>query len=121
MGLQKSFKLPKRKRSRRTIITYNARALASEAAIEGMIMQARKIMYDVKELTKTRRSHQVNAVHGTGGEPFLRICYSRGVDVLVDTSIELSRTTRPELVVVTHLLRSHPKSIYKDLKLSIWA
>ncbi|KAK6762311.1 hypothetical protein RB195_023140 [Necator americanus] len=41
-GLQESYRLPKRKRTRMTICTYNARILASEAAIEDLMMQARK-------------------------------------------------------------------------------
>ncbi|KAK6726846.1 hypothetical protein RB195_004884 [Necator americanus] len=38
-----------------TICTYNARTLASEAAIEDLMMQAKKIKYDVIGLTETRR------------------------------------------------------------------
>ncbi|KAK6746280.1 hypothetical protein RB195_012410 [Necator americanus] len=49
--------LPKRKRTRMAICTYNARTLASEAAIEDLMMQAKKIKYDVIGLTETRRRH----------------------------------------------------------------
>ncbi|ETN84015.1 hypothetical protein NECAME_07111 [Necator americanus] len=45
-GLQESCRLPKRKRTRMAICTYNARTLASEAAIEDLMMQAKKIKYD---------------------------------------------------------------------------
>ncbi|ETN69906.1 hypothetical protein NECAME_05092 [Necator americanus] len=48
-----------------TICTYNARALASEAAIEDLMMQAKKIKYDVIGLTETRRRHPLNAEHAT--------------------------------------------------------
>ncbi|KAK6742172.1 hypothetical protein RB195_009813 [Necator americanus] len=53
-GLQESYRLPKRKRTRMTICTYNARTLASEAAIEDLMMQDKKIKYDVIGLTETR-------------------------------------------------------------------
>ncbi|KAK6739448.1 hypothetical protein RB195_008126 [Necator americanus] len=72
------------------ICTYNARTLASEAAIEDLMMQAKKIKYDVIGLTETRRCHPLNAVYETGEELFLGTCDSRGVGgvgVLVNTSI----------------------------------
>ncbi|KAK6748715.1 hypothetical protein RB195_001371 [Necator americanus] len=71
------------------IYTYNARTLASEAAIEDLMMQAKKIKYDVIGLTETRRRHPLNAVYETG-ELFLGACDSRGVGgvgVLVNTSM----------------------------------
>ncbi|ETN71582.1 hypothetical protein NECAME_04614 [Necator americanus] len=70
------------------ICTYNARTLASEAAIEDLMMQAKKIKYDVIGLTETRRRHPL-AVYETG-ELFLGACDSRGVGgvgVLVNTSM----------------------------------
>ncbi|ETN81069.1 hypothetical protein NECAME_08731 [Necator americanus] len=70
------------------ICTYNARTLASEAAIEDLMMQAKKIKYDVIGLTETRRRHPLNAVYETGEELFLGTCDSRGVGgvgVLVNT------------------------------------
>ncbi|KAK6735800.1 hypothetical protein RB195_018816 [Necator americanus] len=72
------------------ICTYNARTLASEAAIEDLMMQAKKIKYDVIGLTETRRRHPLNAVYETGEELFLGKCDSRGVGgvgVLVNTSM----------------------------------
>ncbi|KAK6744674.1 hypothetical protein RB195_011410 [Necator americanus] len=69
-GLQESCRLPKRKRTRMAICTYNARTLASEAAIEDLMMQAKKIKYDVIGLTETRRRHPLNAVYETGEELF---------------------------------------------------
>ncbi|KAK6728844.1 hypothetical protein RB195_006109 [Necator americanus] len=57
-----SCRLPKRKRTRMAICTYNA----SEAAIEDLMMQAKKIKYDVIGLTETRRRHLLNAVYETG-------------------------------------------------------
>ncbi|ETN77246.1 hypothetical protein NECAME_11179 [Necator americanus] len=89
-GLQESCRLPKRKRTRMAICTYNARTLASEAAIEDLMMQAKKIKYDVIGLTETRQRHLFNAVYETGEELFLGTCDSRGVggvDVLVNTSM----------------------------------
>ncbi|KAK6749129.1 hypothetical protein RB195_001621 [Necator americanus] len=88
-GLQESYRLPKRKRTRMAICTYNARTLASEAAIEDL-MQAKKIKYDVIGLTEMRRRHPLNAVYETGEELFLGTCDSRGVGgvgVLVNTSM----------------------------------
>ncbi|KAK6760660.1 hypothetical protein RB195_021934 [Necator americanus] len=89
-GLQESCRLPKRKRTRMTICTYNARTLASEAAIEDLMMQTKKIKYDVIGLTETRRRHPLNAVYETGEELFSGTCDSRGVGgvgVLVNTSM----------------------------------
>ncbi|KAK6733762.1 hypothetical protein RB195_017491 [Necator americanus] len=71
-----------------TICTYNARTLASEGAIENLMMQAKKIKYDDIGLIETRRGHHLNAVYETGEELFLGTCDSRGVgrvDVLVNT------------------------------------
>ncbi|KAK6727347.1 hypothetical protein RB195_005191 [Necator americanus] len=62
-----------------TICTCNARTLASEAAIEGLMMQAKKIKCDVFGLTETRRCNPLNAVYETGEELFLGICDSRSV------------------------------------------
>ncbi|KAK6728723.1 hypothetical protein RB195_006020 [Necator americanus] len=45
------------------ICTYNACTLASEAAIEDLMMQAKKIKYDVIGLTETRRRHSLNALY----------------------------------------------------------
>ncbi|KAK6764316.1 hypothetical protein RB195_024584 [Necator americanus] len=72
------------------ICTYNARTLASEAAIEDLMMHAKKIKYDVTGLTETRRRHPLNAVYETGEELFLGACDSRGVGkigVLINTSM----------------------------------
>ncbi|KAK6758122.1 hypothetical protein RB195_015752 [Necator americanus] len=70
------------------ICTYNACTLASEAAIEDLMMQAKKIKYDVIGLTETRRRHPLNAVYETGEELFLGTCDSRGVGgALVNTSM----------------------------------
>ncbi|ETN79339.1 hypothetical protein NECAME_18144 [Necator americanus] len=78
-GLQESYTLPKRKRTRMAVCTYNALTLASEAAIQGLMMQAKKIKYDVIGLTETRRRHPLNAVYETGEELLLGTCDSRGV------------------------------------------
>ncbi|KAK6743950.1 hypothetical protein RB195_010944 [Necator americanus] len=89
-GLQESYRLPKRKRTRMTNCTYNARTLALEAAIEDLMMQTKKIKYDVIGVTETRRRHPLNAVYETGEELFLGTCDSRGVGgvgVLVNTNV----------------------------------
>ncbi|EYC33350.1 hypothetical protein Y032_0002g739 [Ancylostoma ceylanicum] len=62
-----------------TICTFNARTLASEASIEDLMMQARKVRYDVIGLTKTRRHRPLNATFDTGEELFLGTCHNRGV------------------------------------------
>ncbi|KAK6765190.1 hypothetical protein RB195_025219 [Necator americanus] len=71
------------------ICTYNARTLASQAAIEDLMMQAKKIKYDAIGLTETRRRHPLNAAYESGEELFLGTCDSRvgGVGVLVNTSM----------------------------------
>uniref|UniRef100_A0A7I4YEK4 Endo/exonuclease/phosphatase domain-containing protein n=1 Tax=Haemonchus contortus TaxID=6289 RepID=A0A7I4YEK4_HAECO len=61
------------------ICTFNAWTLASEACIEDLMMQARKIRYDVIGLTETRRHCPLHAVFETGEELFLGTCGSRGV------------------------------------------
>ena len=50
------------------ICTFNARTLASEACIEDLMMQARKIKYDVIGLTETRRHRPL----GPGTSPLTR-------------------------------------------------
>ncbi|ETN70653.1 hypothetical protein NECAME_14614 [Necator americanus] len=49
-----------------TIHTYNAHTLTSEEATEDRMVQARKINYDVIELTEMRRRHPHNAIYETG-------------------------------------------------------
>uniref|UniRef100_A0A7I5E5A0 Endo/exonuclease/phosphatase domain-containing protein n=1 Tax=Haemonchus contortus TaxID=6289 RepID=A0A7I5E5A0_HAECO len=74
------------------ICTFNARTLASEACIEDLMMQARKIKYDVIGLTETRRHRPLHAVFETGEELFLGTCDSRGVGgvgVLVNTHLAM--------------------------------
>ncbi|RCN49910.1 hypothetical protein ANCCAN_03945 [Ancylostoma caninum] len=53
--------------------------LASEASIKDLMMQARKIRYDVIGLTETRRHRPLNATIDSGEELFLAACDSRGV------------------------------------------
>ncbi|KAK6736228.1 hypothetical protein RB195_019106 [Necator americanus] len=61
------------------ICTYNARTLASEAAIEDLMMQAKKTKYDVIGMTEKRRRYPLSSVNETGKELFLGTCDSRGV------------------------------------------
>ncbi|KAK6762174.1 hypothetical protein RB195_023041 [Necator americanus] len=65
-----------------------ARTLESDAAIEDLMMQARKFKYDVIGLTETRRRHPLTAMYDTGENLFLETYDSRGtggVGVLVNT------------------------------------
>ncbi|VDL80637.1 unnamed protein product [Nippostrongylus brasiliensis] len=76
-----------------TICTYNARALASDASIEELMMQARKIKYSVIGLTETRRHRPLHAVFDTGEELSLGTCGSRGVGgvgVFVNTNLAMN-------------------------------
>ncbi|EYB83630.1 hypothetical protein Y032_0332g2772 [Ancylostoma ceylanicum] len=76
-----------------TICTFNARTLASEASIEDLMVQARKIRYDVIGLTETRRHRPLNATFDTGEELSLGTCDSRGVGgvgVLVNTNLAMN-------------------------------
>nr|CDJ86408.1 Endonuclease exonuclease phosphatase domain containing protein [Haemonchus contortus] len=75
------------------ICTLNARTLASEACIEDLMMQAKKIKYDVIGLSETRRHRPLHAVFETGEEVFLGTCDSRGVGgvgVLVNTHLAMN-------------------------------
>ncbi|VDO34489.1 unnamed protein product [Haemonchus placei] len=75
------------------ICTSNARTLASEACIEDLMMQARKIKYDVIGLTEMRGQRPLHAVFETGEELFLGTCDSRGVGgvgVLVNTHLAMN-------------------------------
>ncbi|KAK6735163.1 hypothetical protein RB195_018383 [Necator americanus] len=56
------------------ICTYNARTLASGAPIEHLIMQAKKVKFNV---TETKRRHPLKAVYSTGEELFLGTCEYR--------------------------------------------
>ncbi|ETN75772.1 hypothetical protein NECAME_12144 [Necator americanus] len=110
-----------------TISTYNARTLASEAAIEDLMMQAKKIKYDVIGLTETRR-HPLNAAYKTGEELFLGTCDSRGVGgVGVEYGKEhrLFRTTYPIRTSADGKMWSissfeYPKKKKSKLSISTW-
>uniref|UniRef100_A0A0K0DAU9 Endo/exonuclease/phosphatase domain-containing protein n=1 Tax=Angiostrongylus cantonensis TaxID=6313 RepID=A0A0K0DAU9_ANGCA len=73
-----------------TICTYSARTLASDPSIEDLFVHSRRIRYDVIALAETRRRHPFSAVYDTGKELFCGICDSRGVGVLVSTSLSMS-------------------------------
>ncbi|VDP05417.1 unnamed protein product [Heligmosomoides polygyrus] len=86
-------RLRKLRRTRVTICTYNARTLASEASVEDLMMQARKIKYDVIGLTEMRRHHPLHAGYDSGEELFLGTCNNRGVGgvgVLVNTHLAMN-------------------------------
>ncbi|VDM63938.1 unnamed protein product [Angiostrongylus costaricensis] len=76
-----------------TTCTYNERTHASEYSIVDLLMQARRIRYDVIGLAETRRRHPFNAAYNTGEELFLGSCDSRGVGgvgFLVNTSSSMN-------------------------------
>ncbi|ETN86327.1 hypothetical protein NECAME_16409 [Necator americanus] len=86
-----------------TICTYNARTLASQAAIEDLVMQAEKIKYDVIGLTEKSDVYPLNTVYETGEELFMGTCDSRGVGEMASSSARvwqrtstLSNNSRPE-------------------------
>ncbi|VDO70216.1 unnamed protein product [Heligmosomoides polygyrus] len=89
-----------------TICTYNARTLASEASVEDLMMQARKIKYNVIGLTETRRHHPLHAVHDSGEELFLGTCDNRGgVGVLVNTHLAMNTNSYESLTIRIGRLR----------------
>ncbi|RCN28571.1 hypothetical protein ANCCAN_25684 [Ancylostoma caninum] len=72
------------------ICVFNARALALEASIEDLMMEARKIKYDVIGLTETIRHRPLNSTFDTGEELLFGTCDKRGVGgvgVLVNTNL----------------------------------
>ncbi|KAK6757780.1 hypothetical protein RB195_015538 [Necator americanus] len=112
---QDSRRLPKGKRTRMAICSYNARTLASEAAIEDLMMQGKKIKYDVNGLTKTRQRHPFNAVYETLEEQFLGTCDSRGVggvSALVNTS--MAENIDPFEQLTTRIGEEQFEALYMD-------
>ncbi|KAK6754933.1 hypothetical protein RB195_013734 [Necator americanus] len=73
-----------------TICTYDARTLASETAVEHLMMQGKKIKYDVIVLIETRLRRSLNTVHETGEELFLGTCDNRSQEL----TSELARLYR---------------------------
>ncbi|KAK6743422.1 hypothetical protein RB195_010588 [Necator americanus] len=107
-GLQESCKLPKRKRTRLTIYTYNERTLASDAVIKELMMQAKRFENDVIGLTETRQRPPLNAVYDFGEELFLGTCDNRGVggiDVLVNTNMAINIDSFEQLTIRIGRLR----------------
>ncbi|KAK6741372.1 hypothetical protein RB195_009303 [Necator americanus] len=95
------------------ICSYNARTLASEAAIEDLMMQAKKIRCDVYGLTDTRR-HPLNAVYETR-ELFLETCESRGVGgdgVPINTTLTLFVAHTP----TSNYEKEEVEAFYMDLE-----
>ncbi|EYB83377.1 hypothetical protein Y032_0337g2919 [Ancylostoma ceylanicum] len=67
--------------------------LASEASIEDLMMQARKIRYYVIGLTEARRHPPLNATFDNSEELSLGICDSigvGGVGILVNTNLAMN-------------------------------
>uniref|UniRef100_A0A7I4Y976 Reverse transcriptase domain-containing protein n=1 Tax=Haemonchus contortus TaxID=6289 RepID=A0A7I4Y976_HAECO len=104
------------------ICTFNARTLASEACIEDLMMQARKIKYDVIGLTETRRHRPLHAVFETGEELFLGTCDSRGVGgvgVLVNTHLAMNIDSYESLTTRIGRLRSRRCDSIPALTISV--
>uniref|UniRef100_A0A7I4YYW7 Endo/exonuclease/phosphatase domain-containing protein n=1 Tax=Haemonchus contortus TaxID=6289 RepID=A0A7I4YYW7_HAECO len=100
------------------ICTFNARTLASEACKEDLMMQARKIKYDVIGLIETRRHRPLHAVFETGEELLLGTCDSRGVGgvgVLVNTPLAMNIDSYESLTTRIGRLRLR-RSFYMDLE-----
>ncbi|RCN39361.1 hypothetical protein ANCCAN_14698, partial [Ancylostoma caninum] len=98
-----------------TVCTFNARTLASEASIEDLMMQARKIRYDVIGLTETRRHRPLNATFDTGEELFLGTCDSKGVGgigVLVNTNLVMNIDSFEQLTTRIGRLRRTPEELH---------
>ncbi|KAK6745064.1 hypothetical protein RB195_011647 [Necator americanus] len=101
-----------------TICTCNARTLASGAARDLMV-QTKKIKYDVIGLTETRRPHPLNAVYVTGEELFLGTCDSRGVGgvgVLVNTSMAKKIDSFEQQKPESYEEEEEVKAFYMDLE-----
>ena len=89
-------------------ICYNTRSLASESAVEDLLIQAKKIRYDVIGLAETRRHRPFNAVYDSGEELFLGTCDNRGVGgvgVLVNTSLAMNIESFEQLTTRIERLR----------------
>ncbi|KAK6726567.1 hypothetical protein RB195_004724 [Necator americanus] len=122
VGLEESSRLPERKRTKKTICTYDARTLASEAAIEDLMMQAKKIKYDVIGLTEMKRRHPLYAAYETGEEVFSGACDSRGVigvGVLVNKSIAINIGSFEQLSTRIGHLRT-PSSSYEEEEVEVF-
>ncbi|RCN38338.1 hypothetical protein ANCCAN_15751 [Ancylostoma caninum] len=72
-----------------TVCTFNVRTLASEASIEGLMTQARKIRYDVILRTEARRHRPLNAIFDTG-ELFCDGREVGGIGVLVNKNLVMN-------------------------------
>ncbi|VDM63728.1 unnamed protein product [Angiostrongylus costaricensis] len=79
-----------------TICTYIAHSLTSDGSIKELIMQARRIRYDVIEMEKTGKRQSLNSIYNTAKELFLRTPDNRGVGdvggvgVFVNTSLSMN-------------------------------
>ncbi|VDM57077.1 unnamed protein product [Angiostrongylus costaricensis] len=84
------------------------RTLVSDFSIEDLLMQTRRIRYDVIGLAKTRRRQRFNAINDTGEELFLGTCDSRGVGgagFLVNTSLSMNIDSFEQLATRIGCLR----------------
>ncbi|VDM60832.1 unnamed protein product [Angiostrongylus costaricensis] len=105
-----------------TICTYNARTLASESSIKDLLMQARRIRYDVIGPAETRRRQPFNAVYDTGEELLLETCDSRGVGsigVLVNTSLSMNIDSFEQLITRIGPLRLKRRGLIPALTILV--
>ncbi|EYB93798.1 hypothetical protein Y032_0178g637 [Ancylostoma ceylanicum] len=87
---------------------FTARKLASKGSIEDLMVQARKIRYDVIGLTETGRDRPLNATFDTGDELFLGTCDSGGVGgvgVLVNMDLAMDIDSFEQLTTQIGRLR----------------
>ncbi|KAK6750403.1 hypothetical protein RB195_002401 [Necator americanus] len=97
--------------------------LPPEAVIEDLMMQARKIKYDVIGLTETRQRPPLNAVYGTGEELFTgrNSRGAGGVCVLGNTSMEKNIDTFEQLTIRIGRLRIRRHSATSALTIFVFS
>uniref|UniRef100_A0A0K0DFS4 CN hydrolase domain-containing protein n=1 Tax=Angiostrongylus cantonensis TaxID=6313 RepID=A0A0K0DFS4_ANGCA len=78
-------KLPESQRVKVTICPYNERTLASESSTEELIMQTKRIRYDVLGVVEARRRHPFSDVYDTGGELLIATCDNKGALVIASS------------------------------------
>ncbi|EYC35419.1 hypothetical protein Y032_1058g3512 [Ancylostoma ceylanicum] len=87
-----------------TVCIFNARTLASEASIENLMIQAKKIRYEVIGLTETRRHGPLNATFDTEKNCFsesatVKTWYRRHADIFTVDAKSLDEATRVRLLL----------------------
>ncbi|VDL82014.1 unnamed protein product [Nippostrongylus brasiliensis] len=111
-----------------TNCTYNALTLASDASVEGLMMQARKIKYQARNFkckycgvgpTETGRHRPLHVVFDTEEELLLGTCDSRGVGgvgVLVNTNLTMNIDPFEQLTSTLDYDDEGVEAIYMELE-----